>query len=96
MCALSVSHQKHFISESGTLCLFLKFIHNAESVTHLQCFTYFSEEQCNQQSVGETGVRDADQMYSREQAGPRERGVEDLPLPLQHHTDAARGGEWML
>ena len=56
-------------------------------------FYIFSEEQPSQQSVGETSDCDADQMYRGEQAEPRGRGVEDLPLPLQHHTDAARGGE---
>lgn len=84
-----------YFTQWDDLTLFL-ISHNPESFSHLQYFTSLSEEQRSQQPVGETSDRDADQMHSREQAGPRGRGVEDLPLPLQHHTDAARGGEWML
>lgn len=58
--------------------------------------TFLCEEQHRQQPMDETGDYDADQMHSREQAGARGWGVEDLPLSLQHQADAARGGEWTL
>lgn len=85
------------LATKSTLCqklgyFFLIYL-SVESFNHTQCFTYFSEEQHSQQSVGETGDCDADQMYNREQAETWRRGVEDLPLPLQHRTDAACGGE---
>lgn len=41
---------------------------------------FLPQNQHKQQSMGETSYGDADQVYSGEQGGTREWGLENLPL----------------
>lgn len=73
------------------------------NISHPSCYNishsfpmprvFLPQNQHNQQSVGETGDGDADQVHRGEQGRTGEWGLENLPLFIQHQADAPCRGE---